>query len=118
MPSNHASVHSLARPPTNSGSLIFFNSHMMSSGGGPPLESLDASGLPIPDGGGSTSIPAGCRPFKVSFMASKEHSMRASSSDGGGGAGGVGGACNDAPLPQFARVLTILYNLTCINQSC
>jgi hypothetical protein len=51
----------------------------MSSGGGPPPESLDASGLPVPDGGGSTSIPAGCRPFKVSFMASKERSMRASS---------------------------------------
>jgi hypothetical protein len=56
----------------------------MSSGGGPPPESLDASGLPIPDGGGSTSVPAGCRPFKVSFMASNERSMRASSGDGGG----------------------------------
>jgi hypothetical protein len=90
----------------------------MSSGGGPPPESLDASGLPVPDGGGSTSIPVGCRPFKVSFMASKECSMRASSGDGGGGAGGVGGACDDAPLPRFPRVLTILYDLTCINQSC
>jgi hypothetical protein len=35
--------------------------------------------------------------------------MRASSGDGGGGAGDVGGACDDAPLPQFPRVLTILY---------
>jgi hypothetical protein len=41
--------------------------------------------------------------------------MRASSGDGGGG---VGGPCDDAPLPQFPRVLTILYDLTCINQSC
>jgi hypothetical protein len=90
----------------------------MSSGGGPPPESLDASGLPIPDGGGSTSVPVGCRPFKVSLMASNERSMRASSGDGGGGAGGVGGACDDAPLPRFPRVLTILYALTCINQSC
>jgi hypothetical protein len=90
----------------------------MSSGGGPPPESLDASGLPIPDGGGSTSVPAGCRPFKVSLMASNERSMRASSGDGGGGAGGVGGACDDAPLPRLPRVLTILYALTCINQSC
>jgi hypothetical protein len=57
----------------------------MSSGGGPPPESLDASGLPVPDGGGSTSVPAGCRPFKVSLMASNERSMRASSGDGGGG---------------------------------
>jgi hypothetical protein len=118
MPSNHASARSLARPPTNSGSLIFCNSRVMSSGGGPPPESLDTSGLPIPDGGGSTSVPAGCRPFKVSFMASNERSMRASSGDGGGGAGGVGGACDDAPLPRFPRVLTILYDLTCINQSC
>jgi hypothetical protein len=30
----------------------------------------------------------------------------------------VGGAYDDAPLPQFPRVLTILYDLTCINQSC
>jgi hypothetical protein len=90
----------------------------MSSGGGPPPESLDASGLPVPDGGGSTSVPAGCRPFKVSLMASNERSMRASSGDGGGGTGGVGGACNDAPLPRLLRVLTILYALTCINQSC
>ena len=90
----------------------------MSSGGGLPLESLDASGLPVPDGRGSTSVPAGCRPFKVSLMASNERSMRASSGDGGGGAGGVGGACDDAPLPQLPRVLTILYALTCINQSC
>jgi hypothetical protein len=87
----------------------------MSSGGGPPPESLDASGLPIPDSGGSTSVPVGCRPFKVSLMASNERNMRASLGDGGGGAGGVGGACDDAPLP---RVLTILYALTCINQSC
>ena len=71
----------------------------MSSDGGPPLESLDASGLPIPDGGGSTLVLAGCRPFKVSFMASNECSMIASLGDGGGGAGGVGSACDDAPLP-------------------
>jgi hypothetical protein len=90
----------------------------MSSGGGPPPESLDASGLPVPDGGGSTSVSAGCRPFKVSLMASNERRMRASSGDGGGGADGVGGACDDAPLPRFPRVLTILYALTCINQSC
>jgi hypothetical protein len=90
----------------------------MSSGGGPPPESLDASGLPIPDSGGSTSVPASCRPFKVSLMASNERSMRASSGDGGGGAGGVGGACDDAPLPRLPRVLTILYALTCITQSC
>jgi hypothetical protein len=90
----------------------------MSSGGGPPPESLDASGLPVPDGGGSTSVPVGCRPFKVSLMASNERSMRASSGDGGGGAGGVGGACDDAPLPRLPRVLTILYALTCIHQSC
>jgi hypothetical protein len=90
----------------------------MSSGGGPPLESLDASGLPIPDSGGSISVPVGCHPFKVSLMASNKHSMRVSSGDGGGGAGGVGGACDDAPLPRFPRVLTILYALTCINQSC
>ena len=77
---------------------------MMSSGGGPPPESLDTSGLSAPDGGGSTSVPAGCLPFKVSLMASNERSMRASSGDGGGGAGG---ACDDAP-----RVLTILYALT------
>jgi hypothetical protein len=57
----------------------------MSSGGSPPPESLDASGLPIPDGGGSTSVPAGWRPFKVSLIASNERSMRASSGDGGGG---------------------------------
>ena len=79
-------------------------------GGGPPPKSLDAFGLPILDDGGSTSVPAGCCPFKVSFMASKEHSMRASSDDGGGGAGGVGGACDDAHLPRFPRVLTILYD--------
>jgi hypothetical protein len=83
----------------------------MSSGGGPPPKSLDASGLPVPDSGDSTSVPAGCRPFKVSFMASNERSMKASSNDGGDGTGSVGGACNNAPLPQFPRVLTI-------NQSC
>jgi hypothetical protein len=77
----------------------------MSSGGGPPPESLDASGLPAPDGGGSTSVPASCRPFKVSLMASNERSMRASSGDGGGG---VGGACDDAPSPRPPRFLTIL----------
>ena len=59
----------------------------MSSGGGPPPESLDASGLLIPNGGGSTSVPASCHPFKVSLMASNEHSMRASSGDAGGGTG-------------------------------
>ena len=101
IPSNHASAHSLARPPKNSRSLIFCNSHVMSSGGGPPSESLDASGLPIPYGGGSTSIPAGCHPFKVSFVASKERSMKASSGDGGGGTGGVGGAYKNDPLPQL-----------------
>ena len=73
----------------------------MSSGRGPPPESLNASGLPVPDGGGSTSVPAGCRPFKVSLMASNERSMRVISGDGGGGAGGVGISCDDAPLPQF-----------------
>jgi hypothetical protein len=91
---------------------------MMSSGGGPPPESLDASGLIILDSGGSTSVPAGCRPFKVSLMASKKRSMRASSGDDGGGIGGVGGACDDASLPRLPRVLAILYVLTCINQSC
>ena len=73
----------------------------MSSGGGPPPKSLDAFGLPVLDGGGSTLVPAGCRPFKVSFMASNEHSMRSSSGDGGGGTGGVGGACENSPLPRF-----------------
>ena len=73
----------------------------MSLGGGPPPESLDASGLPVPYGGGSTLVPAGCHPFRVSLMASNERNMRASSGDGGGGAGGVGGAYNDSPLPQL-----------------
>jgi hypothetical protein len=91
---------------------------MMSSGGGPPPESLDASRLPVPDGGGSTSVPVGFLPFRVSLMASNERSMRASSGDGSGGTGGGGGACDDAPLPQLPRVLTILYALTCIYQSC
>jgi hypothetical protein len=91
---------------------------MMSLGVGPPPESLDASGLPVPDGGGSTSVPTGCLPFKVSLMASNECSMRASLGDGGGCAGGVGGACDDAPLPRLPQVLMILYALTCINQSC
>ena len=99
MPSNHASTRSLAQPPKKFRSLIFCNSRVMSSGGGPPPESLDASGLPVPDGGGSTLVPAGCRPFKVSFMASKECIMRGSSSDGGGDAGGVGSVCVDATLP-------------------
>jgi hypothetical protein len=85
----------------------------MSSGGGPPPESLDASGLPAPDGGGSTSVSAGCRPFKVSLMASNERSMRVSSGDGGGGGGGT---CDDASPPRPPRVLTILCALTCINQ--
>jgi hypothetical protein len=93
----------------------------MSSGGNYPLEFLDAFGLPIQDGGGSTSVPAGWRPFKVSLMASNERSMRASSGDGGGdgggadgvdGVGGVGGARDDVPLPRPLRVLTILYDLT------
>ena len=44
--------------------------------------------------------------------------MRASLGDGGGCAGGVGGACDDAPLTRLPRVLTILYALTCIHQSC
>jgi hypothetical protein len=114
MPSKHASARSLARPPANSGSLIFCNSCVMSSDGGPPPESLDASRLPVPDGGGSTSVPSGCHPFKVSLMDSNERSMRASSGNGGGGAGGVGGACDDAPLPRLLQVLTILYALTCI----
>jgi hypothetical protein len=118
MPSNHASVRSLARPPKNSGSLIFCNSHVISSSGGPPPESLDAYGLPILDGGGSTLVPTGYRPFKVSLMASNERSIRASSRNGGGSASGVGGACDDAPLPQLPRVLTILYALTYIYQSC
>jgi hypothetical protein len=43
--------------------------------------------------------------------------MRASSGDGGGSASGVGDACDDAPMPRFPQVLTILYDLTCINQS-
>ena len=101
MPSNHASARSLARPPANSGSLIFCNSRVMSQGGSSPLELLEASGLPVADGGGSTSVPASCRPFKVSLMASNEHSMRASSGDGGGGTGSVGGSCDDAPLPRL-----------------
>jgi hypothetical protein len=71
----------------------------MSLGGGPPPESLDASRLLVLDDGGSTLVLASCLPFKVSFMASNEHSMRASSGNGGGGAGSVGGAYDDAPLP-------------------
>ena len=98
----------------------------MSSGGNSPLEFLDASGLPVPDGGGSTSVSAGWRPFKVSLMASNECSMRASSDDGGGGGGGVSGvdgvdgvggidgARDDTSLPRPLRVLTIFYDLTCI----
>jgi hypothetical protein len=43
--------------------------------------------------------------------------MRACLGDGGGGTGVVGGACDYAPLPRLPRVLTILYALTCINQS-
>ena len=121
MTSNHASARSLALPPANYGSLIFCNSHVMSSGGGPHPESLDAFGLPILDGGGSTSVPTSFCPFKVSLMASNEHSMRASSGNGGGdvgSVGGVGGAYDNAPLSRFPRFLTILYYLTCINQSC
>jgi hypothetical protein len=86
----------------------------MSSGGSPPPESLNASRLPVPDGGGSTSILSSWHPFKVSLMASNERSMRASSGDGGGGTGDVGNAHDDTPLPQPLRVLTILYALTCI----
>jgi hypothetical protein len=92
----------------------------MSSSRNSPLEFLDAYGLPIPDGGSSTLVPAGWSPFKVSLMASNERSMRASSGDGGGGAsgvdgvGGVSGARDDAPLPRPLRVLNILYDLTCI----
>jgi hypothetical protein len=88
----------------------------MSSGGFPPPESIDTSGLPVLVSWGSTSVPTSCRPFKVSLMASNEHSMRASLGNGGGGIGGVGGACDDAPLPRLPRVLTILYALTYINQ--
>jgi hypothetical protein len=95
----------------------------MSPGGSSPLEFLEASGLPVPDGEGSTSAPAGWRPFKVLLMASNERSMRASLGDGGGGSGGVGGgdgvggvggARDDTPLPRPLRVLAILYDLTCI----
>jgi hypothetical protein len=95
----------------------------MSSGGNSPLEFLDASGLPVLDGGSSTSVPASWLPFKVSLMDSNERSIRASSGDGAGGAGGVGGvdgvggiggARDDAPLPRPLRSLTILYDLTCI----
>jgi hypothetical protein len=68
----------------------------MSSGGGPPPESLDASRLPVLEGAGSTSVPVDCHPFKVSLMASNERSIRASLGDGGGG---TGAACDDAPLP-------------------
>ena len=115
MPSNHASARSLVRPLANSESLIFCNSRVMSSGGNYPLEFLDASELPIPDGGGSTSVPASLRPFKVSLMASNERSMRATSGNGGGGGGGGGGSGHDdAPLPRPLRVLTILYDLTWI----
>ena len=126
MPSNHASERSLARPLENSGSLIFCNSRVMSSSGSSPPESLDASRLPILEGGSSTLVPAGWHPFKVSLMASNERSMRASLGDGGArvggvggvegvdGVGGVGGACDDAPLPRPLQVLTILYELTCI----
>jgi hypothetical protein len=102
MPSNHALARSLARPSENSRSLIFYSSLVMSSGGGPPPESLDPFGLPIPDGGGSTSIPVGLRPFKVSFMVFKDHSMRASLGDGGGS---TGGPCDDAPLASISSSL-------------
>jgi hypothetical protein len=80
----------------------------MSSGGGPPLNpSTLQDYITTLDGGGSTSIPVGLRPFKVSFVASKEHRMRANSGDGGVG---IGSPYDDAPLPRFPRVLTILYN--------
>jgi hypothetical protein len=63
---------------------------VISSGGGPPSESLDASGLPTPNGGDSTSTFVDWHPFNVSLIASKEHKMRASPGDGGGNAD-VGG---------------------------
>jgi hypothetical protein len=69
MHSNHAFARSLARPLTKFESLIFCNSRVMSLGGGPPPKSLDSFGLPVPNGGGSTSVPASCHPFKVSLMA-------------------------------------------------
>jgi hypothetical protein len=47
----------------------------MFSGGDHPPESLDASGLPVLDGGVSTSVPTNSHPFKVSLMASNERSM-------------------------------------------
>ena len=84
----------------------------MYSGGVSPPQSLDTSGLLVPYGGGSTSVPVGWHPFKVLLMASNECSIRASSGNGGGGAGGVGGvdgvdgvggvsgAHDDAPLPR------------------
>jgi hypothetical protein len=79
----------------------------MSPGGGPPSQSLDASGLPTPNGGSSTSTFVDWRPFNVSLIASKEHKMRAKLGDGCGSAD-VGGPCNDAPRPRFPQVLTIL----------
>jgi hypothetical protein len=129
MPSNHASTRSLVQPPTNSESFFFCNSRVMSSGRNSPFEFLDASGLPVPYGGGFSSVPYSWHPFKVSLMSSNECSMRASSGDGGAGAsgvggvdgvgavdglGGIGGARDDTPLPRPLRVLTILYDSTCI----
>jgi hypothetical protein len=65
----HVHLHDL---PTKSGSLIFCSSLVMSPGGGPPSESLDASRLPTLDGGGSTLTYVDWRPFNVSLIASKE----------------------------------------------
>jgi hypothetical protein len=83
------------------------SSLVMSPGGGSLSESLDAFGLPIPDGGGSTSTSVDWHPFNVSLIASKERKMRANSGDGGGHTD-VGGPCDDVPRPRFPRVLTIL----------
>jgi hypothetical protein len=89
----------------------------MSPGGGPPSESLDASGLPTPDGGGSTLTSVEWCPFNVSLIASKEHKIRANSGDGGGSVD-VGGPCDDAPQPRFPRVLTILTDsISAFNQN-
>jgi hypothetical protein len=77
IPSNHASTRSLARPLENSGRLIFCSSLVMSPSGGPLSESLNPSGLPTPDSGGSTSTFVDWRPFNVSLIASKECNMRA-----------------------------------------
>jgi hypothetical protein len=72
----------------------------MSPGGGPPSESLDASGLPTPDDGGSTLTYFYWCPFNVLLIASKERKMRVNSG-GGGGRVDIGGPCDDAPRPRF-----------------